>query len=268
MTGPAAAGSPPPTVELAGLGIASIRMAEVVDHIDAALVRGEGGVVATVNLDILRQVSRDPSLRDFWSSRDLLVADGMPVLWAARVAGVRLPERVAGSDLIKPLCERAAATRRRVVFIGGNPGAAEGAKGVLVREFPGLEIAAALVPPMGFEADSAYMSSLCREVAGLDPDLVLVGLGFPKQERLIARLRAEHPRAWYIGVGITFSFLAGEVRRAPVWMRRTGLEWLHRMIQEPGRLFRRYIIHDIPYFARLLGGIIAARLTGGRRASG
>jgi N-acetylglucosaminyldiphosphoundecaprenol N-acetyl-beta-D-mannosaminyltransferase len=93
------------------------------------------------------------------------------------------------------------------------------------------------------------------------PDIVYVGLGFPKQERLIEHLRATLPRAWFLGIGISFSFLAGEVKRAPRWMQNVGLEWLHRMVQEPGRLFGRYVVHGIPFALRLFSGALKTRFT-------
>lgn len=123
---------------------------------------------------------------------------------------------------------------------------------MLLSESPGLRIAGAECPPFGFENDESYMERLRDALLGASPDIIFVGLGSPKQERLIRELRVLLPQAWFLGVGITLSFVAGEVRRAPVWMRRCGLEWSHRLIQEPRRLGRRYLIDGAPAACILL----------------
>lgn len=107
------------------------------------------------------------------------------------------------------------------------------------------------------------MSRLRQSIEQAGPDIIFVALGFPKQEKLIRELRAAAPEAWWMGVGISFSFLAGRVRRAPRWMQKCGLEWVHRMIQEPGRLIRRYLIDDIPFAVVLLGRSIIRRFRSG-----
>ncbi len=108
-------------------------------------------------------------------------------------------------------------------------------------------------PPFGFENDSSALESIDRNLIETAPDIVFVGLGSPKQEHLIRRLRQVLPRAWFLGVGVTFSFTAGEIERAPVWMRRIGLEWCHRLAKEPGRLWKRYLVHGLPFGAAAVG---------------
>ncbi len=105
------------------------------------------------------------------------------------------------------------------------------------------------------------MDRIRAMLAAAAPDVVYVGLGFPKQERLIEQLRPLLPHAWFLGIGISFSFVAGEVKRAPRWMQRLGLEWTHRMVQEPGRLLKRYLIHGIPFAIRLMAGAFCARFS-------
>src|SRR6185503_21012102 len=105
---------------------------------------------------------------------------------------------------------------------------------------------------MGFEKSDAEMRRITDALRETQPDIVYVGLGFPKQERLIRTIRGVLPAAWFLGIGVSFSFVSGEIQQAPRWMRRTGLEWVHRMVQEPGRLFRRYVLEDVPFALRLL----------------
>jgi N-acetylglucosaminyldiphosphoundecaprenol N-acetyl-beta-D-mannosaminyltransferase len=213
---------------------------------------GRGGWIITPNVDILRRLCVDEQVRGLAGPADLFVADGMPLIWASRLQGTPLPERVCGSNLIQSLSEAAARSGRSVYLLGGDPGTAEAAGRTLVERFGGLKVAGSHCPPFGFESDERAMVAMENAVVEAGPSIVFVALGFPRQERVIARLRGRLPGAWFVGVGISFSFVSGRVRRAPRWMQRVGLEWVHRMGQEPGRLIRRYLIDDIPFAVRVL----------------
>jgi N-acetylglucosaminyldiphosphoundecaprenol N-acetyl-beta-D-mannosaminyltransferase len=192
----------------------------------------------------------------------------MPLIWASRLAGAELPERVAGSSLIWTLPERAARDGASVFLLGGNEGAADHAAEVLRERHPGLSIAGTLCPPFGFDHDEAQLDGIDAMLREARPDFVFVGLGFPKQERLIRRLRKVLPEAWFVSCGISFSFVSGEVRRAPTWVQRSGLEWLHRLFQEPKRLFRRYVVDGFPFLVRLLLNASRTRMRVLQRGSG
>jgi N-acetylglucosaminyldiphosphoundecaprenol N-acetyl-beta-D-mannosaminyltransferase len=159
---------------------------------------------------------------------------------------------VAGADLVWLLAERAAGEGRSLYLLGGNEGVAEEAARRLVERWPSLRIAGTASPRVSKDPSEAELGSILRDLKRADPDLVYVALGAPKEERLIAALRSELPRAWWIGVGVSLSFVAGDVRRAPPWMQRAGVEWLHRLLQEPRRLARRYLVHDLCFTLRLL----------------
>lgn len=223
---------------------------------------GEGGLVVTSNLDHLRRSHREERYRRLVSGAQLNVADGMPIVWASRLRGRPLPERVTGADLVHGLVEEAATRGRSVFLLGGNPGVAEQASGVWTDQHPSLRIAGTHCPPLGFESDEGEMESMRAMLRSSEPDLVLVALGSPKQEYLIESLRDELPKAWWIGVGISFSFVAGDVRRAPRWMQRVGLEWLFRLGCEPRRLAKRYLVQGLPFASFLLISAIGARLGG------
>lgn len=225
---------------------------QAIDHLLGAVARGQGGRVITPNLDQLRLYHERPELRGMYEQADLVLADGMPLLWAGRLQSTRLPERVAGSELIYTLSAAAAAAGRSIYLLGGNPCVADLAGQVLSKLYPGLRVAGSHCPPFGFEKDDAEMRTIKESLASARPDIVYVGLGFPKQERLIEAVRDVLPASWFLGVGVSFSFVAGEIRHAPRWMRKIGFEWVHRLVQEPGRLFKRYVIHDIPFAIRLL----------------
>lgn len=249
-----------PTVDLLGARFHRVSEAEANQHILDELEHGRGGWVVTPNLDILRQMTASPPLWRFLQKAELCVADGMPLVWASRIIKDPLPERVAGSSLINTLSHRAAEAGRSVFFLGGAPGAAEEAARRLTEANPTLRVAGTACPPFGFERDPVYLERLRQQVQQAQPDIVYVGLGCPKQERLIYWLRPHHPGAWYLGIGISFSYVAGDVKRAPPWMRKTGLEWIFRLIQEPKRLGRRYLREGLPFGLRLAATAVQARL--------
>jgi N-acetylglucosaminyldiphosphoundecaprenol N-acetyl-beta-D-mannosaminyltransferase len=242
-----------PTIELNGVKLHAVTETQVISHILGELSAGRGGVVVTPNLDHLRRYLHDLSFGALIAEADLVVADGMPLVWASRLQGTPLPERVPGSNLISSLTSAAGMQGRSVFLLGGDPGTADGAAVALRRRYPHCRIAGTHFPPFGFEKDPAQMSAIIQALSDSNPAIVYVALGSPKQERLIDRLRDVLPNAWWIGVGNSFSFLAGNVKRAPVWMQRSGLEWTHRLMQEPRRLFRRYLIVGVPFATSLLG---------------
>lgn len=243
-----------PRVDLMQLPFASLTRGQVVDHVFRGLARGRGGWIATLNLDYLRRSVTEPEIRKLLAGVDLVVADGVPLLWAARLQGTPFPDRVAGSDLVWLLAERAARESRSLYLLGGNPGAAEGARARLEARWPGLRVVGTLSPRVSATPTPAELSALRRDLEKAAPDLIYVAFGSPKQDRVIAALRSHLPGTWWMGVGISLSFMSGEIRRAPTWMQKTGLEWLHRLAQEPGRLAGRYLIRDLPFAVRLLAG--------------
>jgi N-acetylglucosaminyldiphosphoundecaprenol N-acetyl-beta-D-mannosaminyltransferase len=244
---------------LAGLDFDRLTEAGTVGHIIAASHRGEGGWVATPNVDICRQTRQDPALRRLVGNASLVVADGMPLVWAARLRGHPLPERVAGGSLIFSLSEAAARHGLSVYLLGGAPGVPQRAGEELSRRYPGLRIAGADSPPLGFDTDPRAVEEVRDRVAAAAPDIVYVGLGFPKQERLIASLAPACPNAWFVGCGAAIPYAAKALPRPPAWMRRTGLAWLFRLLHEPRRLFRRYLVDDLPFAVVLLASAAAGR---------
>ena len=251
---------PLPTVTLRGLAVHRVTQNEAVGFIVDELQAGRGGWVITPNLDHLRRCAHDPAFAGFFAQASLILADGMPLVWASRLQGTPLPQRVAGSSLIWTLSAAAAKENRSIFMLGGDPGTAEAAGQILAIRYPGLRIGGFTCPPVGFERDPLQMQSLRQQLIAAAPDIVFVALGSPKQECLIAALQADLPRAWWLGVGISFSFVCGTVRRAPRWMQGCGLEWVHRLIQEPRRLARRYLVEDLPFAFILFAAATAVRL--------
>ncbi|THV28771.1 WecB/TagA/CpsF family glycosyltransferase [Glycomyces paridis] len=250
-------------MRLGGIGIDPVTEAEAVRRVVDALESGRGGAIVTPNVDIAAAVRRDPDLRALVLEADLVVADGAPLVWASRLAGDPLPARVAGSDLVWSLSAAASERGLRVALLGGTPdGAArptERAAEVLESRYPGLKVVGAWCPPMGFDRDASQWSALVDRVTAAAPDLVYVGLGFPKQERVMSRLRPAAPTAWFLGCGASVDFIAGYRRRAPKWMQRTGTEWLFRMCSEPRRLASRYLRVGVPEVCRLFAEAVRSR---------
>ena len=256
-----------PTVCLPGLRLHAVTRAQCVEFVMAELAAGRGGALVTPNLDHLRRLQRDAGFRAVYDGARLHVADGMPLVWAAWLQGTPLPERVAGSDLTHDLAAGLARSGRRLFLLGGDPGTAEAAGRMLVAAHPGLVVAGTACPAPGFERDPAAMQALRDALVAAHPDLVYVALGSPKQERLVHELKPLLPCAWWVGVGISFSFVTGAVRRAPRWMRACGLEWVHRLAQEPRRLARRYLVDGIPFALRLLPACLVRRVRGRTQAT-
>lgn len=252
----------PARVDITGAWVHKLTMSQAVDHIDRAIAEGQGGWVVTPNLDILHKLTHDAEFAKLVEPATLRLADGMPLVWASKLAGDPLPERVAGSDLVWHICERAAQRNYGVFLLGGDEGIADKAATVLREKYPGLRVVGTHCPPFGFEKDPEQMGLIRTRLTETKPSIVLVALGCPKQERLIDTLRADFPDAWFFGIGISLSFVTGDVKRAPRWVRRIGLEWAHRLLQEPGRLARRYIIVGIPFAFRMLTSAALARFRG------
>lgn len=217
------------------------RSADTADHI------------CTGNLHHLAMLQNDAEFRAVYESATLVLADGAPVVWLSRLsAGSTLRERVAGSDLFWELAALSAKTGLRLFYLGGAPSAAEGAAAVVRQRYPGACVCGTYCPPFeqfGTEAEQARIRTAIREAR---PDILLVGLGAPKQEKWIAANKHLLEVPVSIGVGASFEMASGLVQRAPRWIQSIGLEWGYRMMQEPVRLWRRYVLNDIPLVAGLL----------------
>jgi N-acetylglucosaminyldiphosphoundecaprenol N-acetyl-beta-D-mannosaminyltransferase len=232
--------------------IDDLTLPEVLEAIVTLVERRQGGAVFTPNVDHLVLLEEDARLRDAYASASLSLADGQLVIWASRLLGRRLRDKVSGSDLIGPLLKLGAEKRWRIYLLGGREGAAARAAERLRRDAPGVVIVG--IDPRRIDVDRAEAShgDLIASLDEARPDLILVALGCPKQEILIHRIAEAVRPAVCIGVGAGLDFLAGAVPRAPRWMSEAGLEWLYRLAREPRRLWRRYLLRDPKFFLILL----------------
>jgi exopolysaccharide biosynthesis WecB/TagA/CpsF family protein/anti-anti-sigma factor len=206
--------------------------------------------VVTPNVDFLVQARTNAELHRILCEADLVLCDGQPLVWASRWLGNPLPERVAGADLTPRLIEQAERLGHRIFLLGATPESNDEACRRLLQRHPQLELAGHYAPPFRPLAEMDHEALICR-IRAAEPDILLVSFGCPKQEQWIAQHYRELGVPVCLGLGATIDFLAGRVRRAPTWMRRSGLEWTYRLLQEPRRLFHRYWT-DLRYFGTAL----------------
>ena len=263
-------------VRLFGMDLDPLTMPQAVERLLAwtALDDGRCRYVVTPNADHAVRFQENELLRRAYADAGLVLVNGIPLLWAARLLGRPIPERVPGSDLAPALF--AAAARRfqagpaadgtlpqplRIYLLGAAPGVAERAAALVEARWPGVCVVGCHSPPLGFEHSAAENGSILQKVAVAGADVLIVGLGAPKQELWVHAHRERIAAPVALCVGATIDFLAGEKRRAPAWMRRVGLEWLHRLACEPRRLAKRYLRDAI----RLPGLLIRELLQGASR---
>lgn len=231
-------------IELFGMQVDRLTMPEAVSRLLdwARQPHGVCRYVVTPNVDHALMFQRRADFRTAYEQASLVLADGAPVVWASRLLGRRLPERVAGSDLTLKLFDAASAAEPLTVFLlGAAPGVADRAAANIERRWPGVRVVGSFSPPLGFERDETCCREILQRIAEAKPHVLVIGLGAPKQELWIAQYHDRVAARVALCVGATIDFLAGHKRRAPVWMRRAGLEWLHRAATEPRRLLLRYL---------------------------
>jgi N-acetylglucosaminyldiphosphoundecaprenol N-acetyl-beta-D-mannosaminyltransferase len=243
-----------------GLPLAPLTLAQTADAMTALVKAGRPSYIITANTHYAMLTARDKRLADVNTRASLIVADGTPLVWAARWQGTPIPERVAGSDLIYALCERAAVHGFRVFLLGGAPGVAEKAGRRLADLYPGLRVVGTASPPYR-ELSPAEREGLCRTIRSARPDILIVAFGQPKAELWIA----EHSELLGVPVstnlGAALDFVAGRVRRAPRSFQRMGMEWAYRMWCEPARLAPRYA-RNAQFMAGMIARDAAAALRG------
>jgi N-acetylglucosaminyldiphosphoundecaprenol N-acetyl-beta-D-mannosaminyltransferase len=244
----------PARVELFGVSIDSLRMDEAVAQVLAWVAdpAGRCRFVVTPNVDHIVMLQHHAGLKAAYRDAGMVLADGIPVLWSSRLLGQPLPQRVAGSDLVPRLFSAAKDDQPlKVYLLGAALGVADRAALNIQRRWPAVQIAGTYSPPLGFDRNAAENEAIFARVAQASPDVLVVGLGAPKQELWVHKHRDRLAAKVALCVGATIDFLAGERRRAPLWMQDAGLEWLYRVASEPRRLAARYA-RDAWIFPRLL----------------
>lgn len=236
-------------VRILELSIDRVDMAEVFQRVENHIRDGRPGHIVTVNIRFLSMAMRDHQFADIINGADLAVTDGMPLIWLSRLLKAPVPQRITGCDLIYSFSRLAAEKGYSIFILGGQPGVAEEAARRLCQMNPGLKVAGT---HHGYfsEAEEPAVVELIRQSR---PQFLFVGLGSPKQDFWINRWKRELSVPVSIGIGGTLDVVTGRLKRAPVWMQRASLEWFYRLKQEPRRLWRRYILEDVPTTLRAAG---------------
>lgn len=231
-------------IEMMGCQIDNLSMEETLQTIEGFIHSGKPHQHVVVNVDKLVKASRDEELRRIINECALINVDGMPVVWASRLLGKGLKERVAGVDLFEALMKRSAEKGWRVFLLGAKEDVVSGVKTLYEKKYSGLTVAGYRNGYWKPEEEAAVVEQIKEARA----DLLFVAISSPKKEHFLGRYQAEMKIPFAMGVGGTFDVAVGKVKRAPVWMQKAGLEWFYRFLQEPRRMFRRYFVDDMAFF--------------------
>jgi len=238
---------PVPRVLIGHALVHSCPFDEMLETIVRSARSGEPKYVVTPNAQHVVLLSKDKHFQTIYTEAAFVLPDGISLLVAARILGHKIPQRVSGVDMFEALCRRAAREGLRVFLLGGCPGSAEKAARKLLAENPGLIVSGTHCPPFGFENDPLHQAEIEARIKAACPDLLFVALGAPKQEYWMH----EHSRSLGVpvtmGVGGSFEMVSGTVPRAPQWLQRIGVEWLYRLMREPRRLWRRYLVGNLQF---------------------
>lgn len=248
-------------VTLFDMPMNNVALPELLESIGNHIDSGRQGYLVTPNVDHVIEYEQNADFRNAYQEASYSLVDGAYILWASRLFGKAVKEKISGSDLIYWLCEFAALKGYSVFFFGAMDGVAAGAAKVLEKRYPGLRIAGTYSPPLGFEKDEAANAEAIRRVRESGADICFVALGAPKQDLWNWRYCEQTGAKLCLGVGASLDFVAGRVRRAPVWMQRVGLEWVWRVFQEPKRMGHRYLIRDSRFIVHLWREFVRSRKT-------
>jgi N-acetylglucosaminyldiphosphoundecaprenol N-acetyl-beta-D-mannosaminyltransferase len=240
-----------PRVNVLGVGVSTVNLAQTVEILEKWRAEGRRDYVCCTPVHGLFEAQKDPEVRSALNRSGLTTPDGMPLVWWCQLSGYSTASRVYGPDLLIGMCERAPEGGHRHFFYGGDPLVVETLVSRLVQRFPGLVIAGYRSPPfraLTQEEDAADVQAINKT----RPDFVWVGLGMPKQEKWMAQHVGKIQATALLGVGAAFDFISGTKPQAPLWMQRSGFEWLFRLITEPRRLAYRYLVGNSIFVARAL----------------
>lgn len=234
-------------VKILGTEIDCMRMSEVLSYIARASREPLCRIIVPVNVDCLMLARKDAEYAEILRGADLVLPDGMPLLWAARLLRRNIPERVTGADLAWELALRSNKLGLTVFFLGAAAGVAESAKEKIMALNPEAKVVGTYSPSPEEIKSQEESLAILRMIQDSGANVLLVGLGAPKQEKWLWRHREKLPTRVNICVGAAFDFMSGRIPRAPKWLQRLGLEWAYRLMKEPRRLWRRYLVQDMPF---------------------
>ena len=225
--------------------IDNLTMAETLNEIDKLIQKKNCSYVVTPNVDHIVRLEKDEELQKVYKNASLILTDGKPLIWISKWYKTPIKEKISGSDLFPRVCQLAANKNYTLYLLGAAEGVADTAARNLMKKYPGLNIVGTYSPPFGFEKNEQEMNKIKTQIQDVHPDILIVGLGCPKQEKFMYYHCKELGVPISFGLGASIDFEAGNIKRAPKWMSNHGLEWLYRFSKEPKRLFKRYFVDDL-----------------------
>lgn len=225
--------------------IDNLTMDETLDAIDSLIKEDNCSYVVTPNVDHIVQLEKDEELKRVYENASLILTDGKPLIWISNWYKTPIKEKISGSDLFPRVCDLAAKKGYTMYLLGAAEGVADKAAKNLMNKYKGLNIVGTYSPPFGFEKDKLELKKIERQIQEVHPDILIVGLGCPKQEKYMYHHCKELDVPISFGLGASIDFEAGNIKRAPRWMSEHGLEWLYRITQDPKRLAKRYLVDDM-----------------------
>lgn len=242
-----------------GISIDNVTMNETLSRIEDLIRLNNSSYVITPNVNHVVKIHHDEEFKQVYDAADLVLVDGMPLVWAAKLLKKPLKDKVSGSDLFPLLCRLCEQKGYSIFLMGGTTDKIiKDTVDKLKADFPALVIAGYESPVFGFEKDEMESNRLAAVIRESKPDILFIGVGAPKQEKWIYKYKTDYKAPVSIAVGAAFNFYLGYTKRAPVWMQKNGLEWLYRFLQEPRRLFRRVFIENSEFFILLLKEVFAS----------
>lgn len=225
--------------------IDNLTMAETLNEIDKLIQKKNCSYVVTPNVDHIVRLEKDEELQKVYKNATLILTDGKPLIWISKWYKTPIKEKISGSDLFPRVCQLAANKNYTMYLLGAAEGVADTAAKNLMKKYPGLNVVGTYSPPFGFEKNEQEMNKIKTQIQEVHPDILIVGLGCPKQEKFMYYHCKELGVPISFGLGASIDFEAGNIKRAPKWMSNHGLEWLYRFSKEPKRLFKRYFVDDL-----------------------
>ncbi|WP_394883438.1 WecB/TagA/CpsF family glycosyltransferase [Clostridium baratii] len=231
-------------IKFLNIEVDNLTMNEAINEVDKLIQKKASSYVVTPNVDHIVKLEKDEEFKDVYKNADLILTDGMPLIWISKLKGNPIKEKVSGSDFFPKVCELANNKGYSVFLLGAAEGVAAKAAENLRKKYKNLNIVGTYSPSYGFEKKNDEIEEIIEMVKNCKPDILAVGLGAPKQEKFLYNYRDKLNVPISLAIGASIDFEAGNIERAPKWMQKSGLEWFYRLIKEPKRMFKRYIIDD------------------------
>lgn len=226
----------------------NLTMNEAVQKIEQLILNKKPSYVVTPNVDHIVKLESDKEFQEVYKEADLILTDGMPLIWISKLKKNPIKEKVSGSDLFPEVCKLAAYKGYKVFLLGAAEGVAAKAAENLKEKYKGLNVVGTYSPSYGFEKKEHEIQEIIKMINEVKPDILAVGLGAPKQEKFLYNYRKQLNVPISLAIGASIDFEAGNIERAPEWMQHSGLEWFYRLCKEPKRMFKRYLVDDIKIF--------------------